>query len=430
MVNGDQIVIGLTGSFGSGFSTLGDGLADIGFKIISLSKPVHDIWKERNPKRPTESKTRQELQSIGNELRKEKDNTCLADIALKDAESPEGKNQNFVFDSIRNTAEVEVFRRAFHSFILITVVSSLEERWRRLREQYEGRHLTQRDFQDDDERDANEDISNGQQVRLCVDNADIAIKNDKHIRVEYTRKDELKKKAEPLIKLVTGENIRPPSLEEYMMAVAYTHALNSMCYKRQVGAVIQDENGMVLGVGCNNNPPPLEPCHLQWGKCYKDIYRSNLFEDLKKNTKCIKCGQPLKDTLSTDYKCKCGFDADKYYVRDRALSRCSASHAEEAAIINTHGRSLKGCTIYTTTFPCFLCVQKIIVSGIKRIVYCEPYPDPDAASLIGDVNEKLKPQEIIQVYPFEGIKARAYFRVFGSWRKKQETMIDEKRRMA
>jgi len=351
-------------------------------------------------------------------------------MALEDAESREVKNQNIVFDSIRNTAEVEVFRREFHRFILITVVSSLEERWNRLKEQYESKHLTQRDFQGDDDRDANEDISNGQQVRLCVDNADIAIRNERHVRVEHARKEELRKKAEPLIELVTGVNTRSPSLEEYMMAVAYTHALNSMCYKRQVGAVIQDENGNVLGVGCNNNPPPLEPCHLQWGECHRDMYKRDLFEDLKANTKCIMCGRPLKDTLSTDYKCECGFDADKYYVRDKALSRCSAPHAEEAAINNTRGNSLKGCTIYTTTFPCFLCVQKIIVSGIKWIVYCEPYPDPDAASLIRDVNEKLKPEEIIRVYPFEGIKARAYFRVFGDWRKKQEMMINEKRRMA
>ena len=282
---------------------------------------------------------------------------------------------------------------------------------------------------EDEERDANEDIPNGQQVRLCVDNADIAIRNYKPIRVEHTRKDELRIKAEPLIALVTGENTRPPSPEEYMMAVAYTHALSSMCYKRQVGAVIQDENGMVLGVGCNNNPPPLDPCHLQWGECYRDIYKRDLFEDLEKNAQCPKCVKPLKGNLSIDYKCKqCGFDVDKYYVRDRALSRCSALHAEEAAIINSGGKNLKGCTMYTTTFPCFLCVQKIIGSGIKRVVYCEPYPDPDAAGLIRDANEKLKPQEI-QVYPFQGIKARAYFRVFGSWRNKQEMLISEKRRM-
>ena len=87
--------------------------------------------------------------------------------------------------------------------------------------------------------------------------------------------------------------------------------------------------------------------------------------------------------------------------------------------------------MYTTTFPCFLCVQKIIGCGIKEVVYCEPYPDPDAADLIRDVNEKLKKlgQQEIQVHPFEGIKARAYFRIFGNWRRAQERIIDEKRRI-
>lgn len=430
MVGGNQIVIGLTGSFGSGCSTLGDGLEGAGFKVVSLSKAVHDIWKERSPEKPPESAPRSELQSIGNELREEKGNSYLADVALKKVGFPKVKEDKLVFDSIRHTGEVEVFRKSFPNFILITVISSLDERWARLGEQYERHKMTRRDFLDDEERDANEDIPNGQQVRLCVDSADIAIRNDKPVRVEYTRKEKLRKKAEPLIGLVMGNIIRPPSHDEYMMAVAYAHALSSMCYKRQVGAVIEDENGIVLGAGCNNNPAPLDPCHLQWGECYRDIYKRALFEDLEENAQCKKCGKPLKGNLTTDYKCGyCGFDVDKYYVRDRALSRCSALHAEESAIINAGSRNLKGSKMYTTTFPCFLCVQKIIGSGIKRVVYCEPYPDPDAAGLIRDANEKLKPQEI-QVYPFEGIKARAYFRVFGGWRKEQERMIDEKRRTA
>ena len=188
---------------------------------------------------------------------------------------------------------------------------------------------------EDDQRDANEDIPYGQQVRLCVDNADIAIKNERPISVEHVRRDELRKKAEPFIRLMTAEDIRPPSPDELMMGVAYTQALSSMCYKRQVGAIIRDENATVLGVGCNNNPPPLDPCHLQWGECYRDIYKRDLFEDLKKNARCQKCELPLNGNLSPDYKCSnCGFDVDRYYVRDKALSRCTALHAEETAIIN------------------------------------------------------------------------------------------------
>jgi len=433
--SGNRIVIGLTGSFGSGCSTLGDGLAGAGFKVISLSKIVHDIWEERNPDKPPESAPRRELQSIGNELRREKGNSYLADIALKEVASPRVEEDKLVFDSIRHTEEVEVFRRSFPDFILITVISSLDERWARLSGKYESQHLTRRDFLEDDERDTNEDISYGQQVRLCVDNADIAITSDKHFAPEHARKSELRKKAEPLIRLLTGEDVRPPSPWEYMMVAAYAQALSSKCYKRQVGALIHDENGIVLGVGCNHNPSPLDPCHSQYGECYRDIYKRELFEDLKKNAHCPKCGLPLNGNLSADYKCKgkdCGFDVDRYYVRDRALSRCTALHAEEAAIINAGGKNLEGCSMYTTTFPCFLCVQRIIGSGIKEVVYCEPYPDPDAAILIQDVNERFRNlgQQEIKVYPFEGIKARAYFRVFGGWRRQQEKIIDEKRRMA
>lgn len=431
MGNGTRIVIGLTGSFGSGCSTLRDGLKDAGYIPVTLSKFVYDIWQERNPDKPPESAPRSELQRIGNELRDKKGNGYLADMALKEVGFPKVKKGNLVFDSIRHTEEIERFRNYSHDFILISVNCSLEERWKRIKEKYEQQGLTEKDFLDDYERDANEDISYGQQVRLCVDNADITIKNERYFDPEHARKDELRKKAEQFIPYVAGQDIRPPNIEESMMAAAYTQALSSLCYKRQVGALIHDENGIVLGVGCNNNPPPLDPCYLQWGECYRDIYKRDLFEDLEKDAICCpKCTKPLKGHLSADYKCtNCGCDVDKYYVRDRALSRCTASHAEEAAIINVGGRNLRGCTIYTTTFPCLLCMQKIIKSGIKKIVYCEPYPDHDSAMLLRDVNElnqKLSlPQ--IEVELFEGIKARAYFRVFGRWRIEQEKRINIKR---
>lgn len=276
-----------------------------------------------------------------------------------------------------------------------------------------------------------EDIDYGQKVQLCVDSADISIRNEEHFPAEHKQKEELWKKANYYIGLVTEKELMPPTPDESMMALAYTQALSSQCYKRQVGAVIQDENGTILGVGCNRNPPPLGPCYEEWGECNRDTYKRDFFKGLT-HTPCPKCNQALAGNLTPDYKCNnCGFNLDKYYIKDRAISRCTALHAEEAAIINVGGRDLRGCTIYTTTFPCFSCTQKIIDTGIKRVVYCEAYPDPDGAKLFEEVNKKLsnKPgSPIIRVYNFQGVKARAYFRVFGSWRRETEKKIDAERR--
>ena len=43
-------------------------------------------------------------------------------------------------------------------------------------------------------------------------------------------------------------------------------------------------------------------------------------------------------------------------------------HAELNAILNSQ-RSVRGCTIYVSLFPCNECAKAIIQSGIKKIVY-------------------------------------------------------------
>ncbi|NCO65633.1 MAG: hypothetical protein COW32_09050 [Candidatus Aquicultor secundus] len=59
----------------------------------------------------------------------------------------------------------------------------------------------------------------------------------------------------------------------------------------------------------------------------------------------------------------------------KVLDLCRALHAEEHAILRMGARHMPGeLTIYTTTFPCLLCANKIVQAGIKNVVYIEPYP--------------------------------------------------------
>ena len=44
-------------------------------------------------------------------------------------------------------------------------------------------------------------------------------------------------------------------------------------------------------------------------------------------------------------------------------------HAELNAILNSAGGNVRGCTVYTTLFPCNECAKAIIQSGIKEIIY-------------------------------------------------------------
>ena len=88
------------------------------------------------------------------------------------------------------------------------------------------------------------------------------------------------------------------------------------------------------------------------------------------------------------------------------------------------GRNLEGCILYTTTFPCLTCAQKMLVSGIRSIVYVESYPDLESVSLFETVEDS--PQRV-KLRKFEGIKARAYHRSFGTWRKAMEDRTIKKK---
>jgi dCMP deaminase len=44
-------------------------------------------------------------------------------------------------------------------------------------------------------------------------------------------------------------------------------------------------------------------------------------------------------------------------------------HAEQNAILNSHGRDLKGSTMYVTKYPCNECAKFIIQVGISQVYY-------------------------------------------------------------
>lgn len=403
-----KIFLGLTGSFGSGCTALMKGLEKMGFKGFSLSKYVKEEWKKKNPKKPLEVATREELQDVGNELRQKHGTSYLAKKAIEEATNEIKERSSIVFDSIRNLGEIGEFRSRFPVFFLIAVDCKTTLRWQRVKPTYDRLGLTEHHFQMDDVRDKFEEgIDYGQQVELCVDAADILICNNENYPDENVAVDKLKLRMEDYIDLMTDHRKRGPTPAESYMNMAYTAASNSNCIKRRVGAVIVDEkNESILSSGYNEVPKPAEPCTLKYaGRCYRDIYKAKYFKDLEeKGQECPKCGKKLKNIVYP-FHCECDFDLDKYFIRDKALNRCRALHAEEKAILSLDRKNAEALTLYTTTFPCFSCAKIILHSGIKNIVYVQPYPDEESIEVLGEVEIAAK--------KFEGVKARAYFRFFG-----------------
>ena len=112
------------------------------------------------------------------------------------------------------------------------------------------------------------------------------------------------------------------SWDEYFMGIAFLSALRSKDPSTQVGACIVDEDKKIIGIGYNGFPMGSSDDDLSWDK--------------------------TGEYLDTKYP---------YVV-----------HAELNAILNSI-KSLKGCTIYVSLFPCNECAKAIVQSGIKKVVY-------------------------------------------------------------
>ena len=112
------------------------------------------------------------------------------------------------------------------------------------------------------------------------------------------------------------------SWDECFMRIAHVISERSKDPSTQAGAVVVNENNIVVGVGYNGWPRGIESNALPWE-------REGDFENTK-------------------YAYVC--------------------HAEENAIYNANN-STKDCKIYCTLFPCNECAKAIIQNKIKEVIY-------------------------------------------------------------
>jgi deoxycytidylate deaminase len=94
-----------------------------------------------------------------------------------------------------------------------------------------------------------------------------------------------------------------------------------------------------------------------------------------------------------------------------------AVHAEMDAITSvarTHKAGLLGGTLYSTTFPCHSCARHIVASGVKRILFIEPYPKSLATELHSDAVSESESDagKRVLFLQFSGIAPRNVLRLF------------------
>jgi deoxycytidylate deaminase len=418
-----NLIIGLTGSLGSGCTTLSEALKDEGFKRVSVSSLIKGKFRELHPGKESTYASygpdwRAELQDIGNRGRH-------GEFAGNEAPAPDHRgywinlaldkvdprNDDIVIDGIRNTGEIETLRQDYSNFWLVAVYADYETRWTRLKNANAYPHEVV--FLRDDRRDSDEGDRYEQNVQRCVYEADYVFKNTHKLEPARMVAQSLAERLSRDLPGMRGErDWRSPWPDEVFMATAVSHSHASHCLQRKVGALIVDEEEKVsLSVGYNDNPIRMEPCYsLYNGLCYKNMVMETKLEEMAPFF-CPECGKKY-DRIGSPYicdgtngdnqRCRCNF-RQKFFP-SRNIELCTAIHAEERAILSLGGRSAKGCTIYVNTFPCFQCARQIKNAGIKKVVYIEAYPVKEAV----DFFKMTK----IEIQPFEGFKPCRFNQVF------------------
>jgi deoxycytidylate deaminase len=355
---------------------------------------------------------RRVLQEHG-DMRRKDDIAYWVRKVIEKIEAANVGEENIVVDGLRNSHEVEEMRKIYPRFFLTAVCSEKEERWSRVRDDYDGGF---NEFEDDDRRDQNEDFKWGQSVQKCVDEADYVYYNSEHHTVNLNgnenpdaRKIErvFRKRADDFVPLMREEGQpRGPTTDEIQIAAAYAQSHSSTCLKRHVGAVVtitRKGQEFPISMGFNENPPGIRTCKSE-SACYKDEDMLSKLKARGKKLFCPVCGE-LNEELNEPWACsKCRTSLKAWFHPSRNMELCTAIHAEERAILSLGDRSADGGTLYVTTFPCFQCARLILDAGIKNIVYVEAYPVKETTVFLSANG--------LNVRPFSGFTARAFFRVF------------------
>ncbi len=457
-MDASRIILGFTGSIGSGCSYIANDIAnvsDIKYKYYKLS----DIIRERLLSEGIKKPTTDQMQNKGNELRKKsrRNGFLIQELFRKiDKEKKLDESDAIIIDGIKNIGEIQTLRQ-FPFFLLFSVQSYGEIRCKR----YIDDGGTKNEFFNADKRDQLEGPGYGQQVNPCNYLADIIILNDEVIPAVDTAKKRqfVTNIYTKYVKLI--ENLRfgrpsldiKPTIDELCMTLAYSLSKMSSCVKRKVGSVIvrtekaktlkSENSGKVISLpfivssGYNEVPLGSNKCiyHPDYEMCYRDYlqqiharkikYCPNCGEKIIIKVACPSCEKifnkyvkfcpECKKEIEDTFKCKkCGYEVFKKFLPGenetpgKLLDMCRSLHAEENALLNLVGSGnnsqRENLTLYVTTQPCNLCANKIVTVGIKKVVYDEPYPMKDSQDILdkGDVTTKR----------FEGVKSTSYFGLY------------------
>jgi len=411
---GPELVIGLVGAVGCDLPMIADtfetALREVSYDAvpIRLSHLLHDV-------EPYAAIARLHDQQdyiaghmdAGNDLRKKTTNDVMARLGvvrIRIARQREGDENSenqprtrtaYILNSLKRPEEVTTLREIYGSaFFLVSAYASRERR----RDALAARIAKSKNIEMREclwmaekliERDEIESrVSTGQNVRDTYPLADAFLNADDKPSIESS--------VRRTVAILFAHPFETPTIDEMGMQFAYSAALRSSDLSRQVGYAACTDDGQVLAVGTNEVAKPGGGFYWPGSEGDARDFRvvesdepnaemklailKDLLERLQANATLMERGEITDETVSTIAKQLKGSQFMAITEFGRAV------HAEMGVITDAarRGTALRDSTLYGTTFPCHNCAKHIVASGIKRLVYIEPYPKSQVARLFRD----------------------------------------------
>lgn len=341
------------------------------------------------------------------------------------ANHPHERRFAWLLRTLKHEDEVALLRQTYgRRFVLVGVYQDLSTRLRNLSSflqdeaagdathPNEAGELMRRDEMD---------LENeyGQHGRDVYADADYLIDLNENLSLEVAR----------MVGILFGDPYKTPTRDEVAMFHAFGASLRSADPGRQVGTSITTASGEVLSTGSNEVPKfgggeywtgdrPDGRDFAQGHDYNKKQTRRALSEALAALNDGGFLAPELSGLTAEERLSRILGSADAGMKQTRILSLIEFGrivHAEMAALMQAArlGTPTHNATLYTTAFPCHMCMRLVVSSGITRVVYVDPYPKSLAVEMYSDsITLDHTDKDKVLVEPFRGVSWNIYSQVF------------------
>lgn len=444
------LVLGLVGPVGSGLDSVQSAVREVlqgtlGYENVidvrvsdCVDELAPEIWKrvwaaigtqapgsetawkyDGDPTKPPKQKApehirRKALMDAARVLREDSERSdALALLALRRATELReanmkngGRSVAIVLRSLKHPDEVTLLRNCLGpSFLLVGGNTSRSRRETALRRQLKPRGTRDKDIPAIAQylmRREEDEGGFGQRLADTYHLADCFVDTEKNTKLDIER----------FLRLVFGAVDISPRQDEFGLFLARVAAATSGSLARQVGAAVLESRRGVSALGWNEAPCP------GGGLLFDDDIAWRGLRDKTEgvetsHTEKTRNAEEICDALALGSSTEDLVEKLKSTRVMAALEFYRELHAEAAALLCAarRGISTQDGTLYVTTFPCHDCAKLIIASGVKRVVYLEPYEKSKTLSFYSEAFEDGR-GDGIRLEPFVGVGPRCYLDLF------------------